>query len=258
MLLRSRMGLSELSENFIQCQDEKLERVKNLIIKKNLKVVLDPDNFYLDDTTHLKFHCLICDKDFYLNHGMLKYSRTTDCSRHELNVYIEPEETTEERAERKERIRKNMEEARKEEEEFPLRNEAPQTRKLKIYLSRKYSAKLEFRECINPKTGYFLPYDIYIPMYKTYIEVNGSQHYHLHDRYHKNKEDLEYQKYKDQVKKEHAERNGFFIVLKLQDFYGEPQLYYSEEEKPKDIIEEVEKMLSEIEERMRNANDFSI
>jgi hypothetical protein len=245
MLLRSRMDLSKLSKGFIETQDIALDRIKKLLIKKNFKVELDSDNFYLNSTMDLKFHCLVCDKDFYLSPNMLTYAHAVDCSRHEFTTYIDPEKTQDE----KEAEEKRMEVYRKEMEEFPLKSESHEARQLKIYLSKKYSAKLEFRECVNPRTGYFLPYDIYIPAFKVYIEVNGSQHYKLHDKYHKNKEDLEYQKYRDSVKKDHAERNGIFMELKMDDFrkYDDSGLPYPRSSL--DMIEYVESFLSKIKHR---------
>jgi hypothetical protein len=243
MLLRSEMDSSTFSKGFIEDQDAKLNKVKILLVKKKLKIELDDDNFYINPDFELKFNCLVCNKDFYLPQKMLKYSDMTDCSNHKLTPKRDPERTQEEKDEEYNRREKHEEEVK----EFPLKNESRQARELKIYLFKKYSAKLEFNECINPKTGCFLPYDIYVSKYRAYIEVNGSHHYHVHKKYHRNREDLEYQKYKDQVKKEYAQKNGFFIELNLDDFQISEELIPTK--KDRSIIEEVEKIFSEIEER---------
>ena len=89
---------------------------------------------------------------------------------------------------------------------------------IKKYLVKRYKARKEWKECVNPITGYHLPYDVYIPIYKLYIEIQGNQHYEIEERYHMTMEDLEYQKYKDNVKKEHAEANGRFIAIRISSY----------------------------------------
>lgn len=118
----------------------------------------------------------------------------------------------------------------------------------KAYFVKNYSAIVEYNECKNPKTGRFLPYDIFIPKYKIYIEVNGEQHYYL-SRYHKTQEDFEYQLYKDKIKKEHAEKNGFFIEIKA----GR-----TEDIKNNNVITRALKIISEVENNRESINDFSI
>lgn len=72
---------------------------------------------------------------------------------------------------------------------------------------------------INPKTGRMLPYDNELIDYKIIIEVNGAQHYQNktiwfgkteeEQKYH-----FEYQKWKDQYKKEYAIKKGYkFLEL---------------------------------------------
>lgn len=80
----------------------------------------------------------------------------------------------------------------------------------KKYFVKYYYAIPEYRECINPKTKHLLPYDIYIPSYKCYIEIQGQQHYEESAR-----ADLSYQKYKDKIKKKHAKKNGIFVEVDI-------------------------------------------
>ncbi len=47
---------------------------------------------------------------------------------------------------------------------------------LKIYILDKYNSEIEYKVFINPKTGHYLPYDIYI-YNNIFIEVHGPQHY---------------------------------------------------------------------------------
>jgi Zn finger protein HypA/HybF involved in hydrogenase expression len=88
---------------------------------------------------------------------------------------------------------------------------------LKKYFSINYNAILEYKECINPSTNYYLPYDIYLNLdnKKYYIEVQGEQHYKQNRKWHSNKKDFEYQMYKDKLKQDHAEKNGIFIEIDL-------------------------------------------
>jgi hypothetical protein len=86
---------------------------------------------------------------------------------------------------------------------------------LKDYFLNNFAAIPEYNECINPKTGYYLPYDIYIPEYNIYVEVQGLQHYEFVKNWHVDFDGFEYQKYKDFIKREHALDNGIFIEIDL-------------------------------------------
>lgn len=239
MLLRSNMDLNDMDEVFIKRQDAVLDQIRKMIIEKGIDAELDSDNFYLNPTTELKFLCLTCNKNFYIPKSMMKYVGWWKCSNHCFTANISLNYTNEEKIEEQ----KRSEEIKKELEEFPSRNESHEARELKIYLSKKYSAKLEYRECVNPRTGYFLPYDIYIPKYKLYIEVNGSQHYTTHEKYHRGKETLANQKYKDSIKRKHAEENGFFIEIKISDF---KRIWDIENYPVKEIIDSIESRINEI------------
>lgn len=109
--------------------------------------------------------------------------------------------------------------------------------KLKEYFIKYYSAISEYKEFINPHTNYPLPYDIYVPKYKFYIEIQGHQHYQYVSRFHKDVKDLEYQKEKDRMKKKHAKKNGTFIEIDLRkNKTVEEWIDYI-----KNIIEDIEK-----------------
>lgn len=225
-------------------QKERLEAVMKIIEKWNFNIVPSSDNHYFDSWTNLKFHCLVCDKDFYMKRGNMNSKNAAKCDKHQFHIISIREQTQEEKDEEE----KRLEEWREELKEFPLKNESNEARELKIYLYRKYSAKLEFRECRNLKTGYFLPYDIYIPKYRMYIEVNGSQHYSNNNvHYYRNEDALEYQKYKDNVKREHAEKNGIFIEIDIHKFRKYNDCMELINHPAKDIIDAVEFIIKEIE-----------
>jgi hypothetical protein len=88
---------------------------------------------------------------------------------------------------------------------------------LKDYFYHNYRAETEYKECINPKTGRFLPYDICLEINskKVYVEIQGEQHYNSKNNYYKTPEDFRYSQYKDKVKKKHAKNNGIFIEVDL-------------------------------------------
>jgi hypothetical protein len=86
---------------------------------------------------------------------------------------------------------------------------------LKRYFEEKYNAISEYRIFRNPKTNRYLPYDIYIPKYKIFIEVNGRQHYERTAFTDKTDDDFKYSQYKDGLKRKYAEENGIYIELDL-------------------------------------------
>jgi hypothetical protein len=100
---------------------------------------------------------------------------------------------------------------------------------IKKYFVKNYNAKIEYNILKNPNTGYWLPYDIYVPKGKnpningTYIEINGEQHYVL-SRFHKlqaKKEKItpsevfNIQKDRDKLKQQFAIENGNYIEIDL-------------------------------------------
>lgn len=100
---------------------------------------------------------------------------------------------------------------------------------VKIYFINNYEAKKEYKILKNPDTGSWLRYDVYIPsgldvrINGFYIEVHGKQHYGLdyfHIRQSEEKrtspeKEFEYQKYKDELKKKFAKKNGTYIEVDL-------------------------------------------
>lgn len=86
---------------------------------------------------------------------------------------------------------------------------------LKTYCHKKYSAIQEYSEFVNPETDCSLPFDIYIPKYSIFCEVQGIQHYKFVKHWHKTKENFEYQQWRDSIKKEYAEQNGYYLEIDL-------------------------------------------
>ena len=84
------------------------------------------------------------------------------------------------------------------------------SQELKKYFVINYSALVEYRIFKNPKTGYYLPYDIYIPD-NIFIEVQGEQHYKK-TVFSMNLKNI---KYRDRIKKKYAKENGIFIEVDL-------------------------------------------
>ena len=68
---------------------------------------------------------------------------------------------------------------------------------------------------VNDITGYFLPFDIYIPYKKIFIEVNGVQHYENNKYFYKNTSDFEYRKKLDRIKRKYARQNGIYVEIDL-------------------------------------------
>lgn len=83
-----------------------------------------------------------------------------------------------------------------------------------------YLTQYDTLTCVNPQTGYVLPYDFEIPSKKLIIEVQGDQHTCFTHFFHTEEDAFLYQQYKDKVKKERAIKAGYtFIEL----FYKEIQ-----------------------------------
>jgi hypothetical protein len=100
---------------------------------------------------------------------------------------------------------------------------------LKKYFLENYKVYTEYKILKNPKTNCYLPYDIYIPygnnpkINGVYIEINGKQHYEItnwHELQAKRgkrtpEKELKYQKFKDELKKKFAQKNGSYIEIDL-------------------------------------------
>lgn len=103
------------------------------------------------------------------------------------------------------------------------RNESYLQEKVRLYIDKLgYTILHEHKtlKCINFKTNYQLPYDNEIKELKLIIEVHGIQHYKINS-WHNNlatindttsKEEFEYQKWKDQYKKDYALSQGYYYL----------------------------------------------
>lgn len=86
---------------------------------------------------------------------------------------------------------------------------------LKRYCIENYKAIPEHKILKNPKTGRWLPYDIYIPCFRIFIEVNGAQHYKKDGFFFKTEKEFTSRKLIDKYKKDFAERYGTYIEIDL-------------------------------------------
>ena len=63
-----------------------------------------------------------------------------------------------------------------------------------------------------------MPYDFELPQHHIIIEVQGKQHLEYVTYFHGSEENYEYQMWKDQHKKNYAEKNGYTVLyLTYQD-----------------------------------------
>lgn len=86
---------------------------------------------------------------------------------------------------------------------------------IKAYLDEKqikYFTQRETLKCVNPDTGYVMPYDFELPEYKVIIEVQGEQHRSFIERFHIDIEGFHYQQERDAYKKRYAEENGYEVI----------------------------------------------
>jgi len=86
--------------------------------------------------------------------------------------------------------------------------------RIKEYFSEHYSAIPEYRIIKNPKTGKWLPYDLYLPN-NVFIEIQGRQHYEYTPYFFKSIAAFENRRYIDKYKKEFAEKYGTYIEVDL-------------------------------------------
>ena len=75
-----------------------------------------------------------------------------------------------------------------------------------------YFTQRETLKCVNPDTGYVMPYDFELPDYKVIIEVQGEQHRSFIERFHIDQEGFRYQQQRDAYKKKYAEENGYTVI----------------------------------------------
>lgn len=88
---------------------------------------------------------------------------------------------------------------------------------LKKYFKENHEALDEYYDCPSPRGKGYLPYDIYIPSHKIYVEVHGLQHYEKVDFYYPEQSAFEKRLLYDKVKKEHAERNGIYVEIDIRE-----------------------------------------
>lgn len=73
--------------------------------------------------------------------------------------------------------------------------------------------------CINPTTNMPLHYDFQLINEKLIIEVQGEQHYKFVEIFHRNEEGFEYQRWKDEYKKNYALNRGFdYLEIRYDEF----------------------------------------
>lgn len=77
----------------------------------------------------------------------------------------------------------------------------------------------EYNILKNKESGRYLPFDIYIGQSNSingiYIEIHGHQHFKFIPHFHKSKEDFEYRKKLDTMKRKFARKNGMYIEIDL-------------------------------------------
>ena len=82
-----------------------------------------------------------------------------------------------------------------------------------------YTKQRKTLKCINPDTGYVMPYDFELTGENILIEVQGDQHRRFIECFHVDQEGFLYQQKKDKYKKEFAESNGYILLeLWYEDF----------------------------------------
>ena len=75
-----------------------------------------------------------------------------------------------------------------------------------------YKTQRQTLRCVNPDTGFVMPYDFEILGKKLLIEVQGEQHRSFVQCFHVDEAGFEYQKKKDRFKREFAEKNGYRLL----------------------------------------------
>lgn len=75
-----------------------------------------------------------------------------------------------------------------------------------------YLTQQDTLKCINPDTGYPMPYDFEIPSHKIIIEVQGEQHRTFIPWFHGDISGFHYQQKKDAYKKKFAEERGYKVI----------------------------------------------
>jgi len=86
--------------------------------------------------------------------------------------------------------------------------------KIKIILNKlevKYITQHKFNDCINPKTGYKLIFDFYIPSINTCIEYDGELHFKA-VKFFGGEKTLKESQYKDNIKNEYCQNKGIKLI----------------------------------------------
>lgn len=87
---------------------------------------------------------------------------------------------------------------------------------LKEYCKKKYPDTItEYRVVKNPKTGRWMPYDIYIPSEKIFCEVMGGQHYKYTPYFHRDESQFKELWVRDEIKEDYACSHGRYIEIDL-------------------------------------------
>lgn len=94
---------------------------------------------------------------------------------------------------------------------------------LKKYSEKKYESINEYKILKSKKTGKYLPFDIYIPSIKLFVEINGQQHYYISGwtklkakSLGKSPKKLFLEQTKrDEIKKNYAKSNGSYLEINL-------------------------------------------
>lgn len=96
---------------------------------------------------------------------------------------------------------------------------------VKAYLDQigiQYLTQRNTLKCVNPDTGFVMPYDFELPKQMVIIEVQGEQHRKFIERFHVDQDGFMYQQKRDAYKKHYAEEHGYrFIELWYDDFINE-------------------------------------
>jgi hypothetical protein len=198
-----------------------INNINTFIKIKNRPYFASTDNIFMGSSDWMIFHCNECDKDFYCTWSdMQKYLKN---KKHSCNAsYHRTNKGYLEHVRHLNPLKKDgvlLSNFVPEQESFYdsqyENTESPIASQLKKYCVENYQAIPEYYECLNPNTGYFLPYDIFIPAYDLYIEVQGGQHYDISEIYGTDYDDLSKQQERDVIKKHHAEHYGTFVEIDL-------------------------------------------
>lgn len=76
----------------------------------------------------------------------------------------------------------------------------------------KYKTQRDTLECINPDTGFVMPYDFELVGKRILVEVQGEQHRKFIPRFHVTDDGFQYQQKKDRYKREFAEQKGYKLI----------------------------------------------